>query len=101
MTVAIEFDVPLDVVDEMTQAITVVLRAINRVEKSAEHLRDDVFAAVKEGCQDLFGRTRIGQGHRMRTKALHMPRRGGQPQRQIDRSADRHQRAKLLELPGI
>jgi hypothetical protein len=49
MTVAIEFDVPIDVADEMAQAIIVVLGAIERVEKPAEHLRDDVFAAVEDG----------------------------------------------------
>jgi len=35
MTVAIEFDVPIDVVDEMAQASVVVLGAVERVEKPA------------------------------------------------------------------
>ncbi len=48
--------VAIDVIDEMTQAIVVVFRAIESGEKSVEHLRDDVFAAVKEGRQDLFRR---------------------------------------------
>ena len=64
MTVAIEFGVPIDVLDEMTQAIVVVFRVIERIEKPAEHLWDDVFAAVEERRQHLFGRTRIGQRHR-------------------------------------
>jgi len=34
MTVAIEFDVPIDVVDEMAEAIVVVLGAVERVEKA-------------------------------------------------------------------
>jgi hypothetical protein len=36
MTVAIELDVPIDVVDEMMQAIGVVLGTIERVEKPAK-----------------------------------------------------------------
>jgi hypothetical protein len=74
MTVAIEFDVTIDVVDEMTQAIAVVLGAIKRVEKPPKHLRDDVLAAVEEGRQDLFRRARIGERHRVRNKGLHMGR---------------------------
>jgi hypothetical protein len=60
MTVAIEFDVPIDVVNEMAQPISVVLGAIERIEQPAEHLRDDVFASVEERRQYLFGRARIG-----------------------------------------
>ena len=56
MTVAIEFDVPIDVVDEMAQAIIVVPGALERIEKPTKHLRDDVFAAVEERREDLFGR---------------------------------------------
>jgi hypothetical protein len=48
MTVAIEFDVPIDVVDEMAQAIVVMPSTIERVEEPAEHLRDEVFAAVEQ-----------------------------------------------------
>ena len=51
MAVAIEFDVPIDVVDEITQAIVVVLGAVERVEKPAEHLRDDVLAAEKKAAK--------------------------------------------------
>jgi hypothetical protein len=70
MTVTIEFDAPIDVVDEMTQAIVVVLGAIERVEKPAKHLRDNVFAPVEERRQDLFGRARIGKRQCMRDKGL-------------------------------
>ena len=38
MTVAVEFDAPIDVVDEMTQAIVVMLRAVKRIEKPAERI---------------------------------------------------------------
>src|SRR5258706_8939442 len=50
VAVAIELDVPFDVVDEMTQGIVVVVvpRARQRLLQPAEHLRDDVLAAVKE-----------------------------------------------------
>jgi hypothetical protein len=51
MTVAIEFDVAINVVDEMTQAIVVVLGTIERVEKPAKHLRDDIFAPVKNAAR--------------------------------------------------
>src|SRR5262249_40243871 len=43
MIVAIELDVSIDVVDEMAQPVIVVPGAMERVEKPAEHLRDDVF----------------------------------------------------------
>ena len=91
MTVAIEFDVPIDVVDEMTQAIVIVLGAVELLEKPAEHLRDDVFAAVEEGRQDLFRRARIGQRHRMRDKGLHMGRCSDPRQCYFDRNADQRQ----------
>jgi len=48
VTVAIELDVPIDVVDEMTQGIVLVPPASERPLKPAEHLWDDVLAAVKE-----------------------------------------------------
>src|ERR1700747_2138969 len=71
MTFAIEFYVPIDVVDEMAQAIVVASSAVECVEKPAEHLRDDVFAAVEKRRQDLFGRARIGERHCMSDKGLH------------------------------
>ena len=80
MTVAIEFDMPIDVVNEMTQAITVVVRAIERVKKPAEHLWDDVFAAIEEGRQDFFRRARISERNCMRDKGLHMGRCTDPPQ---------------------
>src|SRR6202043_3485281 len=100
MTVAIEFDVPIDVVDEITHAIVVVFGAIERIEKPAEHLWNDVFAAVEEGRQDLFRRARIGQRHRMRDKGLHMGWCADLRQGYFDRNADQHQRAEPAELAG-
>src|ERR1700730_2522300 len=97
MTVSIEFDVPIDVVDEMAQAIVVVLRTIERLEKPAEHLRDNVFAAVEERRQNLFRRSRICQRHRMRDKGLHMARCTDLLQGYFDRNADEHKRTKFLE----
>src|SRR5580704_14824174 len=100
MTFTIELDVPIDVVDEMTQTLVVVPGAVERVEKPAEHLRDDVLAAIEEGCQDLFRRPRIGQPHSMRNKGLHMGRCTGPLQGYFDRNADQHKRTELLELAG-
>jgi Anaphase-promoting complex subunit 4 WD40 domain len=48
MTVTVQFDMPVDVVGEMTQAIVVVSGTIERIEKPAKHLRDNIFAAVEE-----------------------------------------------------
>ena len=48
VTVAIELDVPFNVVNEITQGIVAVTVAIERLVKPAEHLRDDVFAAARE-----------------------------------------------------
>jgi hypothetical protein len=101
MAVAIEFDVPIDVVDEMALAIVVVPGTIERVEKPAEHLRDNVFAAVEEGRQDLFRRAGIGARHRMRNKGLHVPRCTDPRQGDFDRYADEHKRTELLELARI
>jgi hypothetical protein len=98
MTVAIEFDVPIDVIDEITHAIVVVFGAIERIEKPAEHLRDDVFAAVEECRQDLFRRARIGQRHRMRDKGLHVARCTDPRQGDFDQYADQHKRTELLKL---
>src|SRR5262249_36653759 len=98
MAVAIEFDVPIDIVDEMTQAIVVVFRVIERVEKPAEHLRDDVFAAVEEGRQHFFGRTRSGRRQRIRNKGLHMAWCTDLPQGYCDRNADQRKRTEPLEL---
>jgi hypothetical protein len=47
MTVTIELDMPLDVVDEMAQTSLVVLNARERFLQPAEHLGDDVLAAKK------------------------------------------------------
>src|SRR5205814_8973621 len=87
MTVAIEFDVTIDVIDEMAQAVGVVPGALKRVEKLAEHLRYDVLAAVEEGRQDLLGRARIGQSPRVRNKSLHMCRCSGPREGYFDRDA--------------
>src|SRR5438270_9984286 len=100
MIVAIEFDVPIDVVDEIAQAIIVVPSAMKRVEKPAEHLRDDVFAAVEERRQNLFRRARIGERHRMRDKGSHVERRTAPCQGHFYRYAHQHQRTELLELAG-
>jgi hypothetical protein len=54
VTVAIEFDVPLDIVDEIAQAILVVLSPRESLLKPAEHLRDNVLSAVKKCRDDLF-----------------------------------------------
>src|SRR5689334_3120656 len=97
MTVAIEFDVPIDVVDEMTQTLVVVPGSIEGVEKPAEHLRDDVLATVEERRQYLLGRAGIGQRHRMRDKSLHMGRCTDLRQGYFDRHADEYQRMELLE----
>ena len=82
----------------MTEAIAVVFRVVERIEKPAEHLWDDVFAAVEEGRQQLFGRTRIGQRHRMRNKGLHMAWCTDLPQGYVDRNADQRKRTEPLEL---
>lgn len=42
VTVSIEFDMAVDVADEMTQAVVIVPGIVERPEKSAEHLRDYV-----------------------------------------------------------
>src|SRR5260370_3697127 len=98
MTVAIELYVPIDVVNEMAQAIAVVLCSMERVEKPPEHFRDDVFAAVEEGRQGVLGRARIGESHRMRDKGLHMGRCTDLRQGYFDRYADQRKRTELLEL---
>src|ERR1700722_2160631 len=56
VTVAIQFDMPVDVVDEIAQAGVVMSRIIERPEKSAEHLWNYVLATVEECRQDLFRR---------------------------------------------
>jgi hypothetical protein len=48
VTVSVELDMAVDVVDEMTQAVVIVPGIVERLEKSAEHLRDYVFAAIEE-----------------------------------------------------
>lgn len=98
MTVAIELDVPIDVGDEMMQTLVVVSSAVERVEKPAEHFRDDVFATIEECRQDLFRGPRIGQRHRMRDKGLHMARCTDLRQGDFDRYADQHKCTKPLEL---
>jgi hypothetical protein len=55
MTVTIQFDMSIDVVDEVTHPGVVMLRIKVRHEKSAEHLRYYVLAAVEESRQDLSG----------------------------------------------
>src|SRR5262245_1108661 len=92
MTAAIELDVPIDVVDEVTQTLVVVPGTVGCVEKPAEHLRDDVFAAVEERRQHLLGRAGIGQRHRMRDKSLHMGRCTNLRQGYFDWYADEYQR---------
>jgi hypothetical protein len=82
--------VPIDVIDKITQALVVVLSVIERLKKPAEHLRDDVFAAVEERRQHLLGRARIGQRHRMRDEGLHMARRTDLRQGCFDGCADEH-----------
>src|SRR5260370_9852681 len=89
---------PTDVVNEMAEAIDVVPGSMERVEKPPEHFRDDVFAAVEESRQDLFGRARIGEPHRMRDKGLHMGRCTDLRQGYFDRNADQRKRTELLEL---
>ena len=54
MTVTIQFDMSIDVVDEVTQPGVVRLRIKVRLEKSAEHLWYYVLAAVEESRQNLF-----------------------------------------------
>src|SRR6476469_953422 len=98
MTVSIEFDVPIDVVDEMAQAIVVVFRTIERLEKPSEHFRDDVFAAVEERRQDLFRYARIDQRHRMRNEDLHMGRYPDPHEGRFNGNADLRQRAERVEL---
>src|SRR5260370_20640836 len=89
---------PTDVVNEMAEAIDVVPGSMERVEKPPEHFRDDVFAAVKESRQDLFGRARIGDPHRMRDKGLHMGRCTDLRQGYFDLYADQRKQTQLLEL---
>ena len=64
------------------------LRAMERLEKPAEHLRDDVLTAVEECRQDLFRRPRIGQRHRMRDKGLYMRRHTRPHHSLFDRNTD-------------
>ena len=47
MAVAIEFDVSIDVVDEVTKVVFIVLGGIERLEKAMEHLKDDVLTTVR------------------------------------------------------
>src|SRR3954453_20826196 len=82
----------------MTQAIAFVLRPVECGQKPAEHLRNDVFATVKECRQDLFCRARIGKRHCMRDKGLHMGRCTDPLQGYFDRYAIQHKRTELLEL---
>src|SRR5262249_42291342 len=100
VAVTIELDVPIDVVNEIAQVVRIVLGTVERVEEPAEHLRYDIFATVEERRQDLFRRTGIGQGHRLRDKDLYVRRRTGQLQGYLDRNADQYQRAELLEPAG-
>ena len=94
------FNVPLDVIDKMTQAILVVLHSRERLLKSAEHLRDNVLATVKKCRNDLLRRPRLGQRHRMRNKGSDMRRHARPHHPRFDRRADCCQRAKRLELAG-
>src|SRR5258708_11861242 len=100
MTVAIQIDMPFDVVDEMTQAVVIVLRTTERIEKPAEHLWDNVFAAVKECRQNLFHRAGLRNPHRIRNKGLHMGRRTDSLQGCVYRNADQDERAKPIKLNG-
>src|SRR5260370_19127733 len=100
MTIAIELDVPFDVVDEMTQGSLVVPRAGERLLKPLEHLRNDVLATVKKCGQDLFRRPRLGQRHRMRDKSSDMSRHSGPHKAPFDRSTDSRQRAERVEFAG-
>src|SRR3979411_2926835 len=100
MTVAIELDVPLDVVDEMTERIFVLPCAREGLLKSAEHLRADVLAAVKEGRSDPFPRRGLSQRHRMLDEGLDMRRYPGPHHSRLDRSTDPRHRAKRVELAG-
>src|SRR5260370_3894004 len=100
MTVTIELDMPLDVVDEMTQASLVVLHARERFLQPAEHLGDDVLAAIKKCRDNLFRRPRLGQCHRMRDKGSDMRWHARPHQPAFDRRTDSRQRAKRFELAG-
>ena len=58
VTVAIEFDVSIDVIDEMTQAIIVVPSAVGPVEQPPEHFWDNVFTA-KALCRGFLYRSTV------------------------------------------
>src|SRR5262249_40243873 len=52
----------------------------------------------KERRQNLCGRARIGERHRMRDECLHMQRCADPRQGNLDRYTDQHQRTEFLEL---
>jgi hypothetical protein len=98
MAVTIEIYVTVNVVDKVAQTLVGMLRVIERLEKPPEHIRDDVFTAVKECRYDLLRPASSGYCHGMRNETLNVlcgtaPRRG-----YVDRGTGSDHGPKAIEL---
>jgi hypothetical protein len=98
MAVTIELDVPVNVADKVTQTPVVMLRVKSVSRSPVEHIRDDVFAAVKKRRQDVLRPASTGYCYGMRNETSNILRCTALGRGYGDRSTGSDHGPKVVEL---